>query len=273
MLQYHSGDKYATAATEAKAAEYGVRGFPSMYFNGANLVVGGSNASYSQQKTVLDKELAKTPSAAIAATLKTTGGITISATISNTGAAAITDAKLYVVLYEDLGADEHRYTVRDILAPAAVASLAPGVTREFSFSSSYTGSTANLNTVVYLKAADGEILQAALAPGHPAAAAPATTVPATTTPAATIPPTSGPVGTGLDGSITDVQLSVDVLNNISVMEKARDPECKTMELVSTQVTQWSALDSEWKERWIIDSCGITVAYDVTFIPIRKAAPI
>jgi hypothetical protein len=162
-LQYHSGDKYATPATEAKVTEYGVRGFPSMYFNGGNLVAGGSNASYSQQTAVIDRELAKAPTVSIGGSLKLTGGITVAANVTNTGTAVISNAKLMMVLYEDLGTDEHHYVVRDILTPTAVASLAPGATQQFSVKSSYAGSTAKLNAVVYLRASNGEILQAALA--------------------------------------------------------------------------------------------------------------
>ncbi len=165
MLQYHYNDKYATPATEAKVAEYGVRSVPSIFFNGGNLVVGGSSASYNQQTTEIERELAKTPSVAIVATLNLSGAITVTATLTNTSNTAISNARLFVVLYEDLGTDEHHYTVRDIVAPVTIANLAPGATQQFSINSSYTGSTANLNAVVYLKATNGEILQTALASG------------------------------------------------------------------------------------------------------------
>jgi hypothetical protein len=163
VLQYHSGDKYATAATEAKVVEYGVRGFPSMYFNGKNLVSGGSTGSYAQQTAVIDRELAKTPSVAIGASMSLSGGITVNITVSNTSTAVVTTVKLYVILYEDLGIDEHHYTVRDIVTPLTLPSLAPGASQDLSAKSSYTGSTTTLNAVVYVKASNGEILQAALA--------------------------------------------------------------------------------------------------------------
>ena len=134
-----------------------------MYFNGKNLVSGGSNASYSQQTAVVDRELAKAPTVAIEASLKLTGGITVTVTVTNTSSAEVADAKQYVVLYEDLGTDEHHYTVRDILTSVTITSLAPGATQQFSLNSGYQGSTAKLNAVVYLKASNGEILQAALA--------------------------------------------------------------------------------------------------------------
>jgi len=95
--------------------------------------------------------------------MKTPDGISVTVKITNTGASVVANAKLYVVLYEDLGTDEHHYTVRDILTPLTLGSLAPGATQQLSASSTYSGSTAKLNAVVYLKSSTGEILQAALA--------------------------------------------------------------------------------------------------------------
>ncbi|PPD59211.1 hypothetical protein [Dehalogenimonas etheniformans] len=161
-MQYHSGDKYATPATESKATEYNVRGFPSMYFNGGNLVMGGTDSSYAQQRVVIERELAKPPAVAIVSTMKTGGGITVTATVTNISAAAVTNAKFYVVLFEDLGFDEHYYTVRDIPAPVSAVNLAPGESRQFNISSAYSGTATTIKAVVYLKASNGEILQATL---------------------------------------------------------------------------------------------------------------
>ena len=110
-----------------------------------------------------EEELAKTPPVAIAATVSMSGNITVDVTFANTGSSAISGAELYVVLYEDLGEDEHHYTVRDILEPQEIASLAAGASQQISVTSNYSGSTANLHAVVFIKALDGEILQAALA--------------------------------------------------------------------------------------------------------------
>ncbi len=68
-----------------------------------------------------------------------------------------------MVLYEDQGTGEHHYTVRDIVTPLNIASLAAGASQDLSAKSSYTGSTTKLSAVVYVKASNGEILQAALA--------------------------------------------------------------------------------------------------------------
>jgi len=126
-------------------------------------LVGGSDSSYDQQTTVINKELAKTPSVAIVASMNTSADMAISATVGNTSTSAVLNAKLYVVIYEDLGLSEHHFTVRDIVAPVTVSNLSPGVSQQFNAVSSYSGSKSNLKAVVYLKASNGEILQAALA--------------------------------------------------------------------------------------------------------------
>jgi hypothetical protein len=165
VLQYHSGDKYATSATEARVSEYGVRGFPTIFFNGANPVIGAGSeaAAYASQTTVINKELAKVPAVAITATMSTSGGIKVSVNLTNVSAAAITNAKLYVVLYEDIGTAEHHYLVRDIVTPQNITSLAAGGSQQFTASSTYAGSTTKLNAVVFVRASNGEVLQAVLA--------------------------------------------------------------------------------------------------------------
>ncbi|KTB48111.1 hypothetical protein [Dehalogenimonas alkenigignens] len=165
MLQYHSGDKYATPATEAKAAEYGVRGFPSIYFDGGNPVIGAGSelSAYNAQTSKIAAALAKPPAVALSATVSFSGGITVTAAATNTGSSTVSGLKLYVVIYEDLGTAEHHYTVRDVLSPVAIVSLASGAVQQFSVKSSYGGSQSNLQAVVFIKSASGEVLQVALA--------------------------------------------------------------------------------------------------------------
>ena len=134
-----------------------------MFFDGANPLMGGSGASYDQQTPVIVKELAKTATVAVVGTAKFSGGITVDVDLANVSGTAISGAKLMVVLYQDLGTDEHHYCVRDVLAPTALPGLEPGVTLHFSVKSSYSGSTAKLGAVVYVQASNGEILQAGLA--------------------------------------------------------------------------------------------------------------
>jgi len=165
VLQYHSGDNYATKATEARIAEYGNRGFPTIFFNGASPLIGaGSESSaYTAQTAAINKELAKAPQVAIAGTMSTSSGIKVNVSIGNTGSAAISGAQLRVVLYEDIGTGEHHYAVRDILTPLVIGALAPGDGRQFTATSAYSGSTAKLNAVIFIEASNGDILQAALA--------------------------------------------------------------------------------------------------------------
>jgi hypothetical protein len=165
VLQYHSDDSYATKSTEARIAEYGNRGFPTIFFNGASPLIGaGSEASaYAAQTAAINKELAKTPVAAITATMSVSGGIKVNATVGNTGASAISGAQLRVVIVEDVGASEHHYVVRDIMSPLVIGTLSPGIGRQFTASSSYSGNTARLSAVVFIEASNGDILQAALA--------------------------------------------------------------------------------------------------------------
>jgi hypothetical protein len=165
VLQYHSGDNYATSATLAKASEYGVKGIPAIYFNGANPILGaGSESSaYSAQTAKINAELAKAPLVAVTATMSISGGIKVNVNLANTGTAGVTGAKLYVVLYEDIGTAEHHYVVRDIVTPLNITSLAAGGSQQLAASSAYTGATTKLNAVVFVRASNGEILQAALA--------------------------------------------------------------------------------------------------------------
>ena len=143
--------------------EYGVRYIPAMSFNGGSILIAPTITSYTKQAPYIEQELAKTPPIAIASTVSIFGNITVNVTFANTSSSAISDAELYVVLYEDLGEDEHHYTVRDILEPQDIASLAAGASQQISVTSNYNGGTANLHAVVFVKASDGEILQAALA--------------------------------------------------------------------------------------------------------------
>jgi hypothetical protein len=163
VLQYHLSDEYSTSETEDMGQEYSVRYIPAMSFNGGDIFIPPTITSYSKQAPYIEEELAKTPPVAIAATVSMSGNITVDVTFANTSSSAISGAELYVVLYEDLGEDEHHYTVRDILEPQEIASLAAGASQQISVTSNYSGSTANLHAVVFIKALDGEILQAALA--------------------------------------------------------------------------------------------------------------
>jgi hypothetical protein len=163
VLQYHSGDQYATTATEAKFNEYGAKGFPTIFFDGANALMGGSNASYDQQTPVINTELSKPAAVAVSSVMKVSGGITVEVDLTNLSGGLISGAKLRVVLYEDLGTDEHHFCVRDILSPVTISTMKSGDSAHFSVKSNYPGSTAKLGAVVYVQTSNGEVLQAGFA--------------------------------------------------------------------------------------------------------------
>ena len=134
-----------------------------MFFNGGNSVGGGWSGCYDQYKAVVNTELAKGSYATIAGTMTISGNsITLNSTVSNTGGSHITNVKLMAVLFEDLGAAEHHYVVRDILTPSVIGSLAPGTQQQFHLSSDYRGVATNLKAVLFLRSSSGQIIQAVL---------------------------------------------------------------------------------------------------------------
>ncbi len=164
VLQYHSGDKYATPETEARVKEYKVQGFPTMFFNGGNSVVGGGTGSYGQYSAVVNKELTKQGSLTIGGVMTSSGGrISIDVTIANTSVNDISNVKLIAVVYEDLGIDEHHYVVRDILPPSEIASVSSGQKQTFNLSADFPGSLSSLKAVVFLQSPSGQVLQLAIA--------------------------------------------------------------------------------------------------------------
>jgi hypothetical protein len=165
VLQYHSGDKYATPKTEAKVTEYKVDGFPTIFFNGGNSTVGGGSSSgcYDRYKPIVNTETAKISPVNLTGTMTVNGSsITINSTVINTGTSSITNAKLMAVLVEDIGTAEHHYVVRDILTPSAINSLAPGAQQTFNPNITYSGTTTNLKAVLFVQSSSGTILQSVL---------------------------------------------------------------------------------------------------------------
>jgi hypothetical protein len=164
VLQYHSGDSYATKATEARVQEYKVKGFPSMFFNGGNVISGGSEQSYNQYSKLLSSMTSadsfKKTLVNINGTFSATDSNPVNATVNNLGSSEIKSARLMAVIFEDLGTSEHRYTVREVLTPAAIASLQPQMAQKFGFKPAATGR--NLKAVIFLQAPNGEILQSTL---------------------------------------------------------------------------------------------------------------
>ncbi len=134
-----------------------------MFFNGGNSVVGGGTGIYSLYSAVVRKELTKQSSVRITGIMTPSGGtISLNVTITNISDSQITNVKLMAVVYEDLGTDEHRYVVRDILPPSEIVSLSPEETQEFSFGSDFPGSLSRLRAVLFLQSPSGQVLQSVL---------------------------------------------------------------------------------------------------------------
>jgi len=164
VLQYHSGDKYATSETEAKVKEYNVKGFPTIFFNGGNAVLGGGSGNYAQYSDVVNRELTKQSSVSITGVTTLSGSImSLDVTITNISGSAITNVKLMAVLYSDYGTEEHHYVVRDILLPSNIATLSAGETQKFNLTSDWPGGVSGLKAVIFLQSSSGQILQSAIA--------------------------------------------------------------------------------------------------------------
>jgi hypothetical protein len=141
-----------------------VEGFPTIFFNGGNSVVGGSDSCYDQYRTVVNRELTGQSSVNITGVMTSSGGtISLDVTITNISNSPITDAKLMAVVYEDIGTEEHHYVVRDILPPSEIASFSAGETQKFNLSSDWSGGASGLKTVIFLQSSSGQILQSAMA--------------------------------------------------------------------------------------------------------------
>ncbi len=63
------------------------------------------------------------------------------------------------------------------------------------------------------------------------------------------------------GSLADPILYDDVLALIMILEFS----CTNPVVINIEVTEILA-DGRWGERWTLDSCGVTVAYDIWFVP-------
>jgi hypothetical protein len=128
-----------------------------MFFNGGNMITGGSDESYNQYSKVISTESAKKSQVNISGTFEANS---VNASVTNLGSGEIKNVKLMAVTFENLGTSEHRYTVREILTPNSIAILQSRVAQKFSFKPGSTGS--NIKIVLFLQSASGEILQSAL---------------------------------------------------------------------------------------------------------------
>jgi hypothetical protein len=131
-----------------------------MYFNGANLVSGGSDRSYNQYVQVLSKESEKFSPIDLKGTMTINNGTIIEAQVTNTSNEDINSGKVMAVIFEDLGTSQYHYVVRDILAPVSITTLPPQASEKYSLKSGAV--IQNAKTVLYVQLNSGEILQSVL---------------------------------------------------------------------------------------------------------------
>lgn len=68
-------------------------------------------------------------------------------------------------------------------------------------------------------------------------------------------------------TIANAELQEDVLNLLLARDGSLNKTCKTYGLRTTEVTEPPpGAEQKWKERWILDRCGVPVRYDVEFAP-------
>lgn len=154
--------------------EYG--GFPAAYFNGVNQYVDSENRNYSNYKTAIEEELAKSAKIAISATYDITGiTVNINGNIYNTSDNALSNIAVEAVVYENSVYSEKwkknvDYVVRDIItyeeSGELIDSFAPGDSHQFSLTSASLNNVhkmSNIHVVVYVQSLSSptkEILQA-----------------------------------------------------------------------------------------------------------------
>jgi hypothetical protein len=163
LLEYHTSDMYANAATQAVFLAYGVTGTPTVFFDGANPVLGGSKVvqdNYNMYRGKINAESTQPSPAAIVAT-KSYGStaLQINVQLTNISTQPLSGVQLVGVTYTDSGKSEYRAIVNDISSPVT-ASLAPGETQNLELTLPRPASV--VQTVVLLKSGN-RILQGALA--------------------------------------------------------------------------------------------------------------
>ena len=177
---YPLSSGWATSETISRYYMYDANsGTPDAYFNGLNQSVHHDDSSYSNYKSAIDAELAKSAQIAISASSSKDSSaqlISIIGSIQNINDSAFNNIAVGAMIYEDsvplIVPDKPTYTanhvVRDILTPVQVDSLSSGGTYDFSLTANsedlkWAENFNNLHIVVYVQAPNSitqEILQA-----------------------------------------------------------------------------------------------------------------
>jgi len=165
VLEHHVSefnDTLWNADTEATRNEYNVFAVPAVVLNGTDGEKILWSPTYDDLKAEVFKILNETSEASfIPVTIPTSGKITANGKLKNVSNKAIENARLYAVIYEDIGTSRYHYVVRDITPATTISKLTPGNTLEFSLASNISyNKNRKYYVVIILKSIDtGMVLQ------------------------------------------------------------------------------------------------------------------
>jgi hypothetical protein len=163
LLEYHTQDDYGTNETNDLFSDYGLIGTPTVVLNGAvgqNIIMGPKdyqtyldrvNSLKFQKSTVL-----------LSATVYDGGYMTADVEVTNLSSAALDNAKIYAVVYKDVGKSEYHYVVEDITPVFEISHLQKGQTESFTLKSSIYN-TSMRHMAVIIKSSSGTIIQSLFA--------------------------------------------------------------------------------------------------------------
>jgi hypothetical protein len=164
VLEYHISDSYANHSTLARLLAYGVASWPTVFFNGANPVLGGGyvvQEDYDAYQSKIYSELSQPGLVSINASKNFSGGsLVVKVILTNISDRAITNAQLIGVTYLDQSQSQYRAVVNDMSSSSTPINLSPGETLNLQLTFERPAST--VQVVVLLKI-PGRVLQAALA--------------------------------------------------------------------------------------------------------------
>jgi hypothetical protein len=164
VLEYHINDSYANHSTLARLLAYGVTSWPTVFFNGANPVLGGGYVmqdDYDAYKSKISNELSQPSPVTINASKNySSESLVVNVMLTNTSDQAITNAQLIGITYLDQSKSQYRAVVNDMSSASTPVNLSPGETLNLQLTFERPASTAQ---VALLLKISGRVLQAALA--------------------------------------------------------------------------------------------------------------
>jgi hypothetical protein len=161
LLEYHTTDSFGTNETKDMYAGYSLFGTPSVVFNGASgnqaLLGPKSYDVYLGRVNLLKEQLS---TLAIEAVVTRTAPLSASVKLYNLDTDSLDGARVYGVVYQDLGTPENHYVVRDI-TPVQVFNLPSFKGASFDIESTEMDSP-NTHLVIIVKSFSGLIVQSLL---------------------------------------------------------------------------------------------------------------